>query len=270
MAGPDNFLNKFALPNKVALVTGASRGIGKSIALAMADAGADVILVSRKLPDLEIVADEIRKKGRKALPLAANVRNLPEIEVLVKKAIAEFGRIDILVNNAASNPVFGSVFSVDEKLWDVVIGLNLKGYFFTSQAVGKFMREHGGGTIINVASESGIRPALGLGVYSVSKAGVIMLTQVLAQEWGQYKIRVNAVCPGLTRTKFAEVQWSDPKRLSEIENNLALGRIGEPEDMAGAAVFLASDAANYITGQDILVDGGFYSAIQTMVKLLPK
>jgi len=173
------------------------------------------------------------------------------------------------VNNAASNPVFGSVFNIDEKVWDVVMGLNLKGYFFLSQTVGRLMRQQGGGCIINVASVSGSTASLGLGIYSVSKAGVLMITQVLAEEWGQYHIRVNSLSPGLTRTRFTEVQWKDPQRLSNAENNIALGKIAEPEDMAGAAVFLASDASSHITGQDIIVDGGSFASVQTMVKTLP-
>jgi len=266
---PGKFWERFSLMDKVALVTGGSRGIGRAIALAMAEAGADVIVSSRKLPDLEEVAGEIKRTGRKGLAIAANARNLPEIDELVKKSVDEFGRIDILVNNAASNPVFGSVFHIDEKAWDVVLGLNLKGYFFLSQSVAQLMRQQGGGNIINVASESGSRPGIGLGIYSISKAGVLMLTQVLAQEWGQHHIRVNSLSPGLTKTKFTEVQWQNPERLSDIESSLALGKIAEPEDMAGAALFLASDAASQMTGQNIIVDGGFYASVGNLLKLLP-
>ena len=148
--------------------------------------------------------------------------------------------------------------------------MNLKSYFFLSLAVGKLMREQGGGSIINVASESGSRPGIGLGIYSISKAGVLMLTKVLAQECGQYNIRVNSLSPGLTKTKFTEVQWQNPERLGDIENNLALGKIAEPEDMAGAALFLASGASSHVTGQDIIVDGGFYASVRTLLKLLPQ
>lgn len=267
--GKDSFMGKFMLTGRVALITGASRGIGKAIAVAMAEAGADVVLASRKLPDLEEVAGEIEKTGRKALPLPTNVRNLDELEALVKAAVDKFGKIDILVNNAASNPLYGSVFHIDEKLWDVVMGLNLKGYFFLCQTVGKLMKEQGGGKIINVASESGTRAGLGLGIYSISKAGVLMLTQVLAQEWGHHNIRVNSLSPGLTKTKFTEVQWGNPERLKDIENNEALGKIAEPEDMAGAAIYLASDASAHVTGQNIIVDGGFFASIGTRVKTLP-
>ena len=263
-----SFLKKFRVDGKVALITGGSRGIGKCIALALAEAGADIVLAARKLPDLEATAQEISKIGRKVLPVQANVRQMPEIEPLVKKAVDEFGRIDILINNAGTNPAFGSILQVDEAVWDVVMGLNLKGYFFLSQAVAKIMRQHGGGTIVNTSSEGGIKPAVGLGVYSISKAGVIMLTQVLAAELGQYNIRANCIAPGVIRTRFSERLWADPVRVKETLNNTALGRIAEPEEMADAVLFLASDASSYITGQCILLDGGGYASVQTMVKAL--
>ena len=263
-----SFLEKFRLDGKVALITGGSRGIGKAIALALAEAGADVIIASRKLPELEATAQEIRQMGRRALAVQANVRHLPEIDNLVKKSMEEFSRIDILVNNAGTNPVFGSIFKMDETVWDIIMGLNLKGYFFLSQAVAKIMRDKGGGTIINTASEGGIRPAVGLGAYSISKAGVIMLTQVLAQELGQYNIRVNAIAPGVIKTRLSEALWSDPIRVKETENNTALGRLAEPEEMADAVLFFASEASSYITGQTILLDGGYYASVQAMLKVL--
>jgi len=259
------FLDKFRLQGKVALVTGGSRGIGKDIALCLAEAGADVILASRKLPDLEAVAQEISQMGRKALVVSANVRHLPEIDDLVKKSMDEFGHIDILVNNAGANPVFDSVFNIDEKAWEVIIGLNLKGYFFLSQAVGKIMRDKGGGNIINLASVAGLRPEVGIGVYSISKAGVIMLTQILAQEWGQYNIRVNAIAPGVVRTRFSEELWKNAVTLRETENSTALGRIGESEEMANAVLFLASEASSFITGQTLTLDGGHFSSVRTLL-----
>lgn len=203
-------LTKFHLQGKVALVTGGSRGIGRAIALGLAEAGVDVVLASRKLPDLKAVAQEISQKGRKALPVSANIGHLPEIDNLVKEAVNEFGHIDILVNNAATNLVFGSVFDIVERAWDKTFGLNLKGYFFLSQAVGKVMRDQGGGVIINITSEDGLRPRIGAGVYSITKAAIIMLTQVLAQEWGQFNIRVNAIAPGVVRTRFSEVTMGQP------------------------------------------------------------
>jgi dehydrogenase/reductase SDR family protein 4 len=269
MSQRESFWGRFSLSGKVALVTGGSRGIGRAIALGFAEAGADIILASRKLPDLEGVAREITLLGRRALPVVANLRRASEIDGLVKKALEEFDHIDILVNNAATNLGYNSVFDIDEKFWDVVMGLNLKGCFFLSQTVGRIMRDRGGGNIINVASQAGIRPTLGLGVYSISKAGLIMLTQVLAQEWGQYNIRVNTIAPGTVKTKFSEVRWKDPEISRMIKNDLALKRIGEPEEMVNAAIYLASDASSYVTGQTILLDGGHFASVGSLLSTLP-
>jgi dehydrogenase/reductase SDR family protein 4 len=156
--------SKFSLAGKVALITGGSRGIGRGIALCLAEAGADIVLTARKPPDLEEAAQEVNKIGRRVLAIPANIRNLPEVDSVVKKATDKFHRIDILVNNAATNPLSGSVFDIDEKVWDVTLGLNLKSCFFMSQAVGKLMRDKGGGSIINIASEGGVRPFVGLGI----------------------------------------------------------------------------------------------------------
>lgn len=263
------FLDKFMLSGKVALVTGGSRGIGQAIALGLAEAGADIVLASRKLPDLEAVAHQISQMGRKALPVAANLRHMEELDSLVSKTVAEFEHIDILVNNAAANPVFGSVFDIEEKAWDITMGLNLKTCFFLSQKVGKIMRDNGkGGSIINIASEDGIRPRIGLGVYAISKAGLIMLTRVLAEEWGQYNIRVNTIAPGLVKTRFSEALWNNPLIREKAEGDTALARVAEPEEMVGAALFLASDASSYMTGQTALVDGGHFSSVETMLSLI--
>jgi len=263
-----SFLDKFHLQGKVALVTGGSRGIGKAIALCLAEAGADIILASRKLPDLQAAAQEISQMGRKALAVPTNVRHLTEIDDLIKKSLEEFDHIDILVNNAATNPVFGSVFNIDEKAWEVTIGLNLKSYFFLSQVVGKIMRDKGGGNIINIASVNGVRPGLGTGVYSISKAGVIMLTQVLAQEWGQHNIRVNAIAPGIVKTRFSEALLSNPAIATEREKSIALGRVSEPEEIANAALFLASEASSYMTGQTLIIDGGHFSSVRTLLSTI--
>jgi dehydrogenase/reductase SDR family protein 4 len=262
------FLDRFKLPGKVALVTGGSQGIGRAIAIGLAEAGADVVLASRKLPNLEAVAQEISAMGRRAVAVPANVRHLAEIDNLVKKTIEEFGRIDILVNNAGTNTVFGSVFDVDEKAWEVILGLNLKGYFFLAQQVGRVMREKGGGTIINVASQGGIEPAVGIGTYCISKAGVIMLTKVLAQEWGQYNIRVNTIAPALVKTQFAKALWDNPTISQAFTNNTALGRIAEPEEMVAVAVFLASEASSYITGQTVVLDGGHFASVRTLLSTI--
>ena len=246
---------ELSLKNKVVLLTGASRGIGQAAAIGLAKAGADLVIASRKLPDLEKVAAEIKKIGRKCVPIATHVGRIEEVNSLVKKVLDEFGKIDILVNNAATNPSMASAMDVDERAWDSIMNLNLKGLFFLSQAVARTMKEKGGGKIINIASIAGISPDI-LAVYSISKAGVIMATKVMAQQWGQYNIRVNTVAPGLTKTKFSEALWGNPDILNIAMSRTPLARPAEPEEMVGAILFLASDASSYVTGQVIAVDGG--------------
>ncbi|MCL0048229.1 glucose 1-dehydrogenase [Dehalococcoidia bacterium] len=245
----------FSLGGKVALITGGGRGIGKAAALGLARAGADVAVASRKLPDLEKAAEEIKGLGRKSLAIAVHVGRLEEISNLVDQVKAEFGRIDILVNNAGTNPVMDPALEIGERAWDSIMNLNLKGLFFLSQAVARVMKEQGGGAIVNVSSVEGITPSI-LPVYSISKAGVIMATKVMAQEWAQYNIRVNAVAPGLTRTGFSEALWSSPAILEVAMSRTPMRRIGEPEEMVGAIVFLASESASYVTGQVLAIDGG--------------
>jgi NAD(P)-dependent dehydrogenase (short-subunit alcohol dehydrogenase family) len=246
---------ELSLKNKVVLLTGASRGIGQAAAIGLAKAGADLAIASRKLPDLEKVAAEIKKLGRKCIPIATHVGRIEEINSLVKRVLDEFGKIDILVNNAATNPSMASAMDIDERAWDSIMNLNLKGLFFLSQAVARTMKEKGGGKIINIASIAGISPDI-LAVYSISKAGVIMATKVMAQQWGQYNIRVNTVAPGLTKTKFSEALWGNPDILNIAMSRTPLARPAEPEEMVGAIIFLASDASSYVTGQVIAVDGG--------------
>lgn len=246
---------ELSLKNKVVLLTGASRGIGHATAIGLAEAGADLAIASRKLPDLEKVAAEIKKLGRKCIPIATHVGRIEEINSLVKKVLDEFGKIDILVNNAATNPSMASAMDIDDRAWDSIMNLNLKGLFFLSQAVARTMKEKGGGKIINIASIAGISPDI-LAVYSISKAGVIMATKVMAQQWGQYNIRVNTVAPGLTKTKFSEALWGNPDILNIAMSRTPLARPAEPEEMVGAILFLASDASSYVTGQVLAVDGG--------------
>jgi len=245
----------FSLSGKVALVTGGSRGIGKAIAVGLAKFGADVAVTSRKLPDLEQVATEIKGLGRRSMAIAAHIGRMEEINNLVPKVRDEFGKIDILVNNAATNPTMDQAMDVEERAWDSVMNLNLKGLFFLSQAVARLMKEQGEGKIINVASVAGITPDI-LPVYSISKAGVIMATKVMAQQWAQYNIRVNAIAPGLTKTRFSEALWSNPAVLQGAMVRTPLGRVAEPDDMVGAVVFLSSDASSYVTGHVLVVDGG--------------
>jgi len=248
-------LAKFSLQGKVALITGGSRGIGRAIALAFAEAGADVAICGRKLPDLEAVAEEIRKKGRKSMAIASHMAKVEESKALVEKVKGEWGKIDILVNNAGTNPYYGPLLDAEEWAWDVTMNVNLKGPFLLSQLVARAMREQGGGSIINIASVFGIIPS-GLNIYSVTKAGLIMLTKVMAKEWGQYKIRVNAIAPGLIKTRFSEALWKDPAKGEVAARDRALGYLGSPDDIASVALFLASDASSYLTGETIVVDGG--------------
>jgi NAD(P)-dependent dehydrogenase (short-subunit alcohol dehydrogenase family) len=246
---------ELSLENKVVLITGASRGIGQAITMGLAQAGADIAIASRKLPDLEKVAVEIKKMGRKCLTVAAHIGKIEEINNLVKKVIDEFGTIDILVNNAATNPSMASAIDIDDRAWDSIMNLNLKGLFFLSQAVARIMKEKGGGKIINVASIAGITPDI-LPVYSISKAGVIMATKVMAQQWAIYNIRVNAIAPGLTKTRFSEALWKNQDILNIAMSRTPLGRPAEPEEMVGAIIYLASEASSYVTGQVLAIDGG--------------
>ncbi len=246
---------EFSLKGKVALITGGSRGIGAVAAKGLAEAGADVALASRKLPDLEKVAQAIKQMGRRALPVAAHVGRVEEINNLVAKVVEEFGRIDILVNNAGTNPTMASAMDVDERAWDSIMNLNLKGLFFLSQKVARVMKEKGGGKIINVSSIAGLSPDL-LPIYSISKAGVIMATKVMAQQWAKYNIRANAIAPGLVKTSFSEALWNNPDILNKTLITTPMARIGQPEEMLGAILYFASDASSYVTGQVIALDGG--------------
>jgi NAD(P)-dependent dehydrogenase (short-subunit alcohol dehydrogenase family) len=245
-----------SLAGKVALVTGGSRGIGRAIALQFADAGADVVVSSRKLPDLEKVAEEIKGMGRKGLAITAHNAKMDELKNLVEKVKEEFGRIDILVNNAAANPVMCSVLDMEEPPFDVIMNVNVKGYFFLSQAAAKMMAKQGGGVIINVASVGGVSPDPGLAAYCMSKAAIIMMTKAMALELGQYKIRVNAIAPGIVRTRFSQALWSNEEILNVELAKMPLQRIAEPEEIARTALYLASDAAAFMTGHSLVIDGG--------------
>lgn len=251
-------LSQFSLEGKVALVTGGSRGIGAATAIGFAKAGADVAVASRRLPELEKVAGEIRKLGRKSLAVPAHIGHMDELQPLVDKVVAEFGRIDILVNDAGISPVMDSVLELEERAWDSIINLNMKGLFFLSQAVARVMKEKGGGTIINVSSIFGEKPYPGLSAYSISKAGIIMITKSLALELAPYNIRVNAVAPGFINTHMLNSRFTvAPEEKPKIIENILMKRIGEPEEIAGTMIYLASDASSYTTGQTIFVDGGF-------------
>ena len=248
----------FSLEGKVALVTGGSRGIGEATALGFAKAGADVVVASRKIEELERVAGKIKSLGRKSLAVEAHIGRIDQLQTLVDRVVKEFGRIDILVNNAGTNPALSSVLEMTERLWDTVMNLNLKGLYFLSQAAARVMKEQGGGNIINVASVRGLVPEMNVGhVYSISKAGVIMATKVMALELAPYNIRVNAIAPGYIRTKLTESGFEAmPGRLESLVSRTPLGHVAEPEEIVGAMVYLASDASSFVTGETIEVSGG--------------
>jgi dehydrogenase/reductase SDR family member 4 len=247
----------FSLEGKVAIVTGGSRGIGRSIAVALAEAGASVAVAARKPESLEEAVAAVNATGNKGIGVATNVRDMDALQNLVDETKKQLGRVDILVNNAGTNPVFGPVQNIDERAWDAIMNTNLRSPFFLSKLVREAINEHGeGGAIINVSSTGGIRASAGLGGYSVSKAGIIMLTQVCAQQWGTDGIRVNCIAPGLIKTEFSRALWESPDILAGATERSALRRVGMPDEMAGAVVYFASDASSYVTGQTLVLDGG--------------
>lgn len=245
------------LKGKVAIVTGASRGIGRSIAFAFANSGAKLVLASRnKYGDLDEVGNEIRKIGTPVLVVPTHLGKSEDLDNLVVEIQHEFGRIDILVNNAATNPVIAPLIEIEERTWNQIMNVNLKGSFLLSQKVAKVMVEQRKGCIINIASVDGIRLEPGFGPYSISKAGLIMLSHGLARELGKYGIRVIAVAPGLIRTRSSEAIWGNEEIRAERLKRTCLGRLGSPEEVANVVLFLASEKASYITGTTIVVDGG--------------
>ena len=252
MSAPD-----FRLDGKTALVTGASRGIGAAIAATYAKAGANVVLASRSIEGLTGVAEAIKKEGGEATPMACHTGYLEQIQDTVAKTEERYGAIDILVNNAAANPYFGPMVDADERAYDKTMSVNLKGYFFMAQAAARVMiKNQKGGSIIHVASVAGVSPAYFQGIYSMTKAGVISMSKALAKELGAQGIRSNAIAPGLTKTKFASVLIETKEILDVALQNIPLGRYAEPGEMAGAALFLASDASSYVNGTVLCVDGG--------------
>ena len=246
-----------SLKGKVAIVTGGKRGIGKAIALAFAEAGADVAVCGRVIEDGELnaVADEVQRLGRRSLAIQANISQKADVDNLVKRVMDEFGAIDILVNNAAVS-IMAPLLELREDGWDKIIDTDLKGCYLCSQAVGRVMVDQKRGNIISMASTGGIKAWKNLGGYCIAKAGVIMLTKVLALELAGYNIRVNAIAPSFLKTKFSEIFWKDPESLKGLLAGVPLGYLGEASDVVGSALFLASDASSYMTGHTLAVDGG--------------
>ena len=247
----------FDLSGKVALVTGASRGIGEAIAKACAERGADVIVSSRKQPACEEVAEAIRTAGGKARAIACHIGDMEALNALFAEVQSRYGRLDVLVNNAATNPYYGHILDTDLGAYTKTVDVNVRGYFFASILGGRIMRAGGGGSIINVASVNAVRPGPLQGIYSVTKGAVLNMTKAFARECGPDGVRCNAILPGLIRTKFAGALLADDKQLEHYLGANPLKRVGEPRDLAGAAVFLASDASSYVTGEFLVVDGGF-------------
>jgi NAD(P)-dependent dehydrogenase (short-subunit alcohol dehydrogenase family) len=250
-------VGSYSLSGKVAVVTGGRRGIGKAIALALAGAGADIALGDRTIDDgqLEAAADEVKKLGRRSLAVKADITSKAEVDSFFQKVADELGAVDILVNNAAMN-IRAPLLELGEDGWDKVINTDLKGCYLCAQAAGRIMVSQKRGNIINIASTAALKAAPQMGAYCIAKAGVVMLTKVLAVELGQYNIRVNAVAPYIVKTKFSQPLWSEPEALKQIEAEIPVGRLAETGDIVGAVLFLAADASSYITGQTVIVDGG--------------
>jgi NAD(P)-dependent dehydrogenase (short-subunit alcohol dehydrogenase family) len=246
----------FDLTGKVAIVTGSTKGIGRAIAEALARAGASVIISSRKADRCEEVAAAIRSEGLSAAAIPCHIGKREDVERLVSETKGEFGRIDVLVCNAAVNPYYGPLAGLTDDAFTKVIDSNVRSNLWLANLVLPEMAERKGGSLIIVSSIGGLKGSLNLGIYAISKAADFQLARNLAVEWGPHNIRVNCIAPGLVRTDFARALWENPEMLAKAESSTPLRRIGEPEDIAGAAVFLASPAGRWMTGQVIVIDGG--------------
>ncbi|MBX9928791.1 MAG: glucose 1-dehydrogenase [Gemmatimonadaceae bacterium] len=247
----------FSLAGKSALITGGTRGIGRAIAEAYAAAGARVVVVSRKQESVDATVQAIEASGGEAAGFAVNVGRMDDAGAVVGNAAAIFGRLDILVNNAAVNPVYGPVEHTSVEAFDKIMAVNLRAPFELAKAARPLFAARGGGAVINIASIGALSPEAHLGIYSVSKAALLSLTRVLAAEWGKDRIRVNAICPGLIQTDFSAALWNQEAALKHTLATQALPHFGQPQDVAGTALLLASDAGAFITGSVMTVDGGY-------------
>jgi NAD(P)-dependent dehydrogenase (short-subunit alcohol dehydrogenase family) len=248
----------FDLTGKVAIITGASRGIGEAIARTYVAAGAKVVISSRKPQNIEPVAESINSEfPGQALAVVAHAGKPENTRTLVETAVTHFGRLDIAVNNAATNPHFGPLLTSEESQWDKIYEVNVKGYYWLCEAAAQQMKQQGeGGKIINVASVAGLRPGRGMGIYSISKAAVLMMTKVLAFELGPDDIQVNAIAPGFFKTDFSAAVWKNEDLAQSVIDNTPLGRMGETQELVGIALYLASPASSFTTGSVFTVDGG--------------
>mgnify|MGYP000942142472 CR=1 FL=1 len=249
----------FDLSGKIAIVTGGSRGIGAAIARGLADHGAHVIVSSRRQEACEEVAADIRAGGGKAEAVACHIGEMAQIDALFDAVEARHGRLDVLVNNAATNPYFGHILDTGPDAFQKTVDVNIRGYFFSSVRAAQLMARNGGGSIVNVASVNGVMPGANQGIYSITKGAVVTMTKAFAKECGERGVRVNAILPGITDTKFASALVKDDALRGDLEDRLPLHRVAQPEEMAGAVVYLASAAASYTTGVCLNVDGGLLS-----------
>ena len=246
----------FRLNKKTAIVSGGSKGIGKAIALKYAQAGADVVICSRRKENLEAAVIEAESNGFSLIPIECNTSNFDSIQSVVDLTMDKFGKVDILVNNAATNPYYGPILNSEDSHWDKIFDVNVKGYFNFAKACSISMIKNNYGKIINVASIAAKTPLEGLGVYNISKAAVVMLTKVLAKELEQHNIQINTLAPGLIKTDFSKALWEDEDTYNKIVKSIPQGKMGTPEDISGMALYLASDASDFITGSIFTVDGG--------------
>jgi NAD(P)-dependent dehydrogenase (short-subunit alcohol dehydrogenase family) len=247
----------FDLSGKVAIITGSSRGIGASIAEALAEFGASVVISSRSKEAVDDIANKIRTNGYNALACECHVGQDDHLKNLIDTTLKEYGKIDILVNNAGINPVFDRLENADEKLFNKIMDINVKAAFKLSNMAMEHMKKNKSGSIINISSVEGQKPDKGLGVYSISKAAISMLTKSQAKEWGKYGIRSNAICPGLIKTKLSSALWQNEEMLELWLKDLPIRKAAEPEEISGLAVYLASEASSYTTGETFNVDGGY-------------
>lgn len=253
-------MNQFNLKGKVAIVTGSSKGIGKAIAKGLAQMGATVVVSSRNQEACDTVVSEFEKEGLKAVGIACHIGKEEQRKNLVDTVVKKLGRIDILVNNAAINPVYGPIENVEPEIFDKIMEVNVKAPWALSNLVLPHMQSNKKGSIINIASVEALTPGFGLGLYSTSKAALLMLTKNQAKEWGQHGVNVNAICPGLIQTKFSAALWTNEKLLGKLEKSIPSGRMGQPEEMIGLACLLASEAGSYMTGGVYTADGGYMIA----------